>query len=209
MKKKQFTYIGVLLILFIVNTIMVCTNQIKAIDDFLYETIIHQRSPLFDFLLTTITKLGNTITIIVLGIILLITLPKKEKIQILISIPLTSSINYIVKNIVKRPRPNHIRLIKQGGFSYPSGHAMISIAVYGLLFYFVQKKIENKAIKNALSVLLGTIILLIGVSRVYVGVHYPSDIIGGYLLALIIQIIMIHIINKKLGGNTSDQNDCK
>lgn len=209
MKKKKIILLGILIVLFVINTLLVKSNQIKLLDDAIYDLVFGLRNSFFDIFFTTITKLGNTTTIIILGVILLIILPKKEKWQMTTSILSTAGINYIIKNIIQRPRPNHLRLIKQGGYSYPSGHTMISIAVYGLLLYYIQTKVENKTEKWIISIILGTIILLIGISRIYVGVHYPSDIIGGYILSLIIQWIIINVFNKQVGGKSSDKNDCK
>ena len=95
-----------------------------------------------------------------------------------------------------RPRPDHLRLIKQNGYSYPSGHSMISIAVYGFLIYYVYHKVKNKALKIALIILLSLLIILIGISRIYVGVHYPSDVLGGYTLSLLIIIVVILGVDK-------------
>ena len=102
---------------------------------------------------------------------------------------------------MQRPRPDHLRLIKQGGYSFPSGHSMIAICVYGTLIYLVHRKVKNRKIKVALEILLTIIILLIGISRIYVGVHYPSDVITGYLISIIILIINISILEKQFRGN--------
>ncbi len=201
--------LGMIIGIFFLNTILVITNQIKIIDDVIYNIIFSIRNDYIDIFFKLITKLGNTSTVIIIGILLLMILPKKEKLPILISIPTTAGINFIIKHIIKRTRPNHIRLIRQGGYSYPSGHTMISIAVYGILLYYVQKNIQNKRIKIFLSILLCIIIISIGISRIYVGVHYPSDIIGGYTLSIIIQWIIMKYFYKQIGGKTSDKNGCK
>lgn len=206
MKKKYFWEI-ILILLFTVNTILVCTNQIKIVDDTIYHFIFQFRNKILDSYLIHITKLGNVITIIGIMIALLILLPKKEKVltsKVTIS---TVIINNIIKYIIRRPRPNHIRLIKQGGYSYPSGHTMISIAVYGLLIYLIYHKNWNQWLKRFLIGILIIIIISIGISRIYVGVHYPSDIIGGYILALLIEMIIIKRENKYLGGKLNDQDD--
>lgn len=208
MKKKYYWEI-ILILMFTLNTILVCTNQIKIVDDTVYHFIFQFRSEILDSYLIHITKLGNVITIIGIMIALLMILPKKEKILISTVTISTVIINNLFKYIIKRPRPNHIRLIKQGGYSYPSGHAMISIAVYGLLIYLIYHKNWNKWIKGFLIGILILLILSIGISRIYVGVHYPSDIIGGYLLAILIEIVIIKKENKYLGGILNDQDVCK
>jgi undecaprenyl-diphosphatase len=139
----------------------------------------------------------------------MIILNKKEGIILGVSTVNTVLINQIIKYIIRRARPDHLRLIKQGGYSFPSGHAMIAIAVYGFLIYLVYKKISNKKIKIPLIILLTIIIISIGLSRIYVGVHYPSDILGGYVISLAILILNITLCSKYLRGNKYDKDGCK
>lgn len=197
----------ILTVLFIINTILVITNQIKIIDDFIYNLVISIRNPFFDTFFVTITKLGNIKTVIITLLVLIIILPKKEKIQLLTGTTINIGINNIIKLILRRPRPMHLRLVKQGGYSYPSGHTMISVAIYGFLIYIVNRKVVNKQLKYLLILLLLIIIASIGISRIYVGVHYPSDIIGGYLLAIIIHDIANDIFENYIGGFKNDKND--
>ena len=108
----------------------------------------------------------------------------------------SSIINKILKAIFVRPRPNVLRLIKQGGYSFPSGHAMASMTFYGFLIYLIIKSNINKNIKILLTSLLTILILLIGISRIYLGVHYASDILAGYLVSIIYLILFTSVINK-------------
>ena len=201
--KKKYILISLLLICFIIVTILVLTNNTNSFDDTIYNILISLRSNFYDFFFKTITKFANTITIICLVIILLLTI--KEKYRYIIGISTITSVlmNQGLKHIFRRARPDHLRLIKQGGYSYPSGHAMISIVVYGFLIYFVYHKVKNKSLKILLIILLTTLIILIGLSRIYLGVHYPSDIIGGYVLSLLILILVI------LGVDKYDKNGSK
>ena len=102
--------------------------------------------------------------------------------------------NFSLKQIIQRPRPVGHRIINENGYSLPSGHSMVSMAFYGLLIYFIYKNIKNKYIKIVLITLLSILIISIGVSRIYLGVHYTSDVIAGFLVALSYLIIFVHII---------------
>ncbi len=203
MNNKKISYIisAISLLLFTIVMILVLNNSITLFDNTIYNFLISKRCDFLDTYFKTITKLGNTVPVLLIVIILLITLNKKDKILLGTSAVLSVVINTILKNIVERPRPDHLRLITQGGYSFPSGHAMISICVYGTLIYIINKNIKNKLLKTLLTILLLIIIISIGLSRIYVGVHYPSDILGGYLLSLTIVIININLYHKYIRGN--------
>lgn len=146
-----------------------------------------------------ITQFGGAIFLITLSIILLIVI-KNKKIGILIWINLAIStiINQILKNIIQRPRPTEFRIINENGYSFPSGHSMASAALYGFLIYLIYKKVKNKYLKWTLISLLSILIILIGASRVYLGVHYTSDVIAGILISTSYLIMFISIIKKYL-----------
>ena len=191
MKKKQRIIVIVLATLFLVLTILVQKGLIVSIDDALYERLMVFQGLPMDTFMKSITILGNTIPVLCIACFIMIYLNKKERYLFGTNIIITVLSNQIIKRIIKRPRPNHLRLIKQGGYSYPSGHAMIAIGLYGLILYFVNKKVKDKKQRICFSSLLTFIMIGIGISRVYVGVHYPSDIIAGYLLSSLILICEI------------------
>lgn len=108
-------------------------------------------------------------------------------------------VNQLVKFFFRRPRPTHVEhLITPGGYSFPSGHAMGAIVAYGaLLFLIIRASRKLKTVLIA-SLVLIPLIALIGFSRVYLGVHYPSDIIGGYSLGLAILSLSIGLYTASL-----------
>lgn len=140
-----------------------------------------------------ITELGSAIVLIVLSIFLLIVLKNKRR-AFLISANLlfVFILNRVLKYIIRRPRPEYM-LITENGYSFPSGHAMISTAFYGYLIYLVYKNTKNKVLKYSLCSLMGVLIVLICFSRVYLGVHYLSDVVGGFLIAILYLMIFIRI----------------
>ena len=142
-----------------------------------------------------ITQFGGEIFLIVSAIILLI-LIKNKKTGFLISLNLGISalLNQILKHIIQRPRPTEFRIIDEGGYSFPSGHSMVSAAFYGFLIYLIYKNIKNKYIKWTLISILGMLVFLIGLSRIYLGVHYTSDVLAGFLIAISYLIIFVTAI---------------
>ena len=146
-----------------------------------------------------ITFLASTYFFIGLSILLLILVKnKKTGLSIIVNLGLSALTNFIVKNIVQRPRPIDHRLISETGFSLPSGHSMVSMAFYGYLIYLTYKYIKNKKIKISLTIFLSLLIFLVGLSRIYLGVHYTTDVLAGYLLGISYLIIYINVINNVL-----------
>ncbi len=144
-----------------------------------------------------ITKLSGELFLIVLTFILIVFIKnKKIKLAIPINLIIICILNLTLKNIVQRPRPTEFRLIEEKGYSFPSGHSMISMAFYGLLIYLIYKYIKNKKLKCILIIFLSILILLIGISRIYLGVHYASDVIAGFCISLSYLMIYTNILKK-------------
>ena len=146
-----------------------------------------------------ITNFGGATCLITITILLLI-LIKNKKIGLitLTNLVVITILNQMLKIILKRPRPTEFIIINEKGYSFPSGHSMISMAFYGLLIYLIYKKIKNKYLKATLIIILLLLILAIGISRIYLGVHYVSDVIGGFLISMSYLIVYIKLIKKKL-----------
>ena len=108
-----------------------------------------------------------------------------------------SFLNYIIKIIIRRERPNILRLVFEDSYSFPSGHTMASVVIFGLLIILVLKSKLNNKLKIIISILLGIIPILVMVSRIYLGVHYFSDVIAGMFLSLSYLLIIIEIYERK------------
>lgn len=106
--------------------------------------------------------------------------------------------NFALKQVFGRARPDVEHLVSVATLSYPSGHAMSAISFYGFLIYLIYNFKLNSILKWFLILLFASMIFLIGISRIYLGVHFPSDIAGGYIAGfiwVIFCIILFHVID--------------
>ena len=103
-------------------------------------------------------------------------------------------LNQLLKAIVQRPRPDGFRLAQASGFSFPSGHSMIAMAFFGLLIWFVWRYEKDNVKRVFLIIALCAIIAMIGISRVYLGVHYASDVLAGFCLSTIWLVFFTKVI---------------
>lgn len=195
-------YVWIIFTIFISIFIMIASFVYKKnIFDFdlkAYNFLVSHRNNVFNIFFKTITLLGNASILIIIAILSLIFL-KNRKYKVLVSVNLAviGLINYVLKHIFSRQRPNNLRLIEESGYSFPSGHAMASTAFYGVFIYIAYKHIENIKIRNITCILLSILILLIDISRVYVGVHYASDVVAGTCFSISYLIVVLKLINKK------------
>ena len=144
-----------------------------------------------------ITNFGGAIFLITLTVILVILIKnKKIGLSIFSNLVIITVLNQLLKRILQRPRPTEFRIIEETGYSFPSGHSMVSMAFYGYLIYLIYKYVENRYVKWISIVLLSSLICTIGVSRIYLGVHYTSDVLGGFLVSISYLILFISTVNK-------------
>ncbi|MBC5773813.1 phosphatase PAP2 family protein [Pontibacter sp. KCTC 32443] len=107
----------------------------------------------------------------------------------------TSLLNQALKRVFERPRPE-TAMLEQSGLSFPSGHAMIGGSFYGLLIYIVWRTVSNPFWRWLLTILLTFLLLLIGYSRIYLNVHYATDVLAGYSAGIIWLLITIYFMRK-------------
>lgn len=195
MKKKNILLIG-LILFFIFITTLVISNKISFIDRSIYNFVISFKTDSLTNIFRFITKFSNVTFLVIFVLIILLILRNKDAVFVIFNLIFLRLLNYVIKIIIRRDRPNILRLIKIGEYSFPSGHAMISMGVYGYLIYLIYKKVKNTYIKYLGIIILSLLIILIGISRIYLGVHYFSDVVAGYTLSLIYLIIFIRIRRK-------------
>lgn len=202
-KNKNIKYIVlgicILILISIAINISILQSSIRNFDDIVYKQISQFISPTLTNITKIVTIIGSAYVIIPICIIMSIIFWKKiESILILLNLIIIFILNQIMKVIIARPRPIEYRLIEEHGYSFPSGHAMISTAFYGFLIYLIYKKVNNKYIKWSSIIVLSMLILLIGTSRIYLGVHYASDVLAGFIISIVYLIIFTNIIKEKI-----------
>lgn len=162
----------------------------KIISDFF---ISDAATPMAKF----ITNFGGVVGLIAVSMILFICIKNKKIVtSIFANLFIVTMLNLILKNLLQRPRPNEYRIINETGYSFPSGHSMVSMAFYGFIIYLISKYVKNKYLKISLITFLILLIALIGISRIYLGVHYTSDVIAGFLISVSYLIIYISAVNR-------------
>lgn len=166
-------------------SILLLTGQIEGFDERGYLLIRQYASPVVDDLMRGATFLGDTKFVIfpVIGLFIyyaLINPHKWDAIRILVVSIGCTLMNLVLKYLYGRERPMHEHMVEVTNLSFPSGHAMFSMAFYGAVIFLIIKTNPKPIIKITSIIVLMALILLIGISRVYLGVHYTSDIMAGF-----------------------------
>ncbi len=198
MKNMQKAIIFILPII-IMSSILVLfyINGITRIDNYIVYNVTKNMSYSTIEAMKIITNSCSAI-IFLLTILLVILTGKNKKIGIffLLDLVICYLLNTIIKNIVARQRPLDYMLIDESGYSFPSAHSMLAVAFYGYLAFIIIKYIKNSSIKVTCLILTVFLTILIGISRVCLGVHFPSDVVGGFLIGYLYIILYLHIVKK-------------
>ncbi|MDP2528055.1 phosphatase PAP2 family protein [Maribacter dokdonensis] len=176
--------------LFVELTETLKTEMLANYDTAITDYIVSRRTPGLTNYFKFMTNVGDTYGyLIVLSIFLLVSLLvfKRWKyiVQATLVLALATVSNMMLKRFIDRARPGIEHLVSVETLSYPSGHAMSAMAFYGFLIFLVIKFDIQKVFKYLLVIVLLTVILSIGISRIYLGVHFPSDIAGGFIAGFI------------------------
>ena len=196
---KMISIISTCLVAFFALWLMVEAGDASLIDDPIRNAVISTRSDWLTPIMKAITYMGNWQTITVICLILL----AFRKTRLTYGVPLSigalfvSLANKGIKAIVMRPRPDQAMfLIEQGGWSFPSGHSITSMFFYGMTIWLIRRNVTDPRLADILTVLLAIPMVLIGVSRVYLGVHYPTDVLAGWCLGVLVIAAMAEIIKR-------------
>ena len=175
---------------------LIFRNKIVGLDNSFYLFLNSFENNELTTVVKIITYLGSSYVLIFLAVISLFFIKKNEKYKLIsINLVLSFLTNQLLKRVFRRSRPLFKHLVKEKGFSFPSGHAMVSFCFYGLIIYYIHK--SNLKYKKIYEVLLSIVIIIIGLTRIYLGVHYFSDIVGGFVFGLLYLLLFIRILKLK------------
>jgi membrane-associated phospholipid phosphatase len=164
-------------------------NKLTAFDNRVTEALLSIRNERLTTFLIFITHIGGKgyIIIIILLVLFFVLVHKNWKfiLQTVTVLLLATFSNMALKQVINRARPSLEHLVEVYTLSYPSGHAMSAMGFYGFLVFLVARYKIRIFVKVILISLLVFLILAIGISRIYLGVHYPSDVLAGYIGGLL------------------------
>lgn len=206
MNKRYLNYSLLALIPFLIIIVIITFNMntIQHIDNRVTLSIISWRTPQLSSFFSAVTILANPTSVVATVLILtIIAYVLTKRFHLPLWIILTNSIgslglNPLVKNIIQRSRPDEeLRLVQEASYSFPSGHAFASMVAFGCVILLLLLFLKPSAFRGMLIVLSFVTILLIGFSRIFLGVHYLSDVVAGFSLGLFWLFISLSIFIPK------------
>ena len=201
MKNIRHTIIILLLILFLIIGYMVRGSTEGILFDMAILDAIHSNTnPVIFNIMNFISFIGSEKFLFpAVGLVIIISIFNKRYFitKFLLFNSLGSFLfNYLLKQIFQRTRPLDFFLVEQGGLSYPSGHSMVTMSMYLAIAYLLTRKERDQKRKRRVYIITSFLILLMGISRMYLGVHWPTDIIGGFIMGYLFYNLSRIIIRK-------------
>lgn len=199
--KKKWIFCVITLVIFLIILSEILLGSSLFIDNYLINIMNIFRNDYNTTLFKIVTFFGSKefiiLAVLLTGFILVLKKRKGSATTLLLNMANVIVINQVIKMIVRRERPIG-SLVTEDGFSFPSGHSMLSMAFYGFLIYLIHKSKIKQDYKDMLIAALSALIFMIGFSRIYLGVHYPSDVIGGFAITISYLIIYTSTVCVKL-----------
>ena len=192
---------------------LVMTGRTEGFDSAVSGFALSTRNPVTEGILIPITYLASPPAIIAVPVIFLLIPKTRIKVGLAAGQPMlvTFLLYAVLKPAFARQRPDEaLWLVAEHGFSFPSGHSMNGLMCYGIMIFMLQRYCHNKRIRDVMTILLAALIPLIGWSRIFVGVHYPSDVLGGFAIGTACLMLMTACLDafygRKQGKASVDEN---
>ncbi|MDP1511896.1 phosphatase PAP2 family protein [Paenibacillus ottowii] len=166
--------------------LLVSDKKVAQFDNMIISVVQGLESPALTTIMKFFTFIGSGIPVAVISIAIFFILYKilhhrRELILFIWVVTGSALLNGTLKLVFHRARPTLHRIVNANGFSFPSGHSMAAFSLYGVIAFLLWRHISTSTVRGILIVCSSAMILMIGVSRIYLGVHYPSDVLGGFL----------------------------
>lgn len=196
-KYLNFILAGILVVALVVIMVLIKNGGIVGFDDGVYNLVTRNTNSFLDNTYKVFTFLASTLFVVSACVALLVFM-KNKKIAgtIFGSVAISTIVNIVIKSIFRRPRPEVRRLVEEKSFSFPSGHTMAAVTLYGILIFFVMRSKLNKNVKIAISILLGLLPICVAVSRIYLGAHFASDVMGAAITSTALLLVETYFIRK-------------
>lgn len=196
LKEKKWIFFFLLMIFFCLFAKTILQKGTFAFDQTIFNLIEKIRSNQATTIFKIVTNLVSLPALIIFCLLIYLnSFTRKHGNLIVINLGIIMLINYLLKLFFARERPFGLALIEETGYSFPSGHSMVSMAYFGFLIYLIYQGNMSTFQKTIFIMLCSVIILAIGVSRIYLGVHYPSDVLGGFFLSIAYLIVFTHLVD--------------
>lgn len=202
-KKKVFIWV-IPLTLFAIVAILLKAGFNERFESWAYSVVVRPMSPTLNTIATVVTRFGDTITVVLICLVLII-IPASRKI---IALPVISAViastllNNGLKFLFLRERPNILRLITETGYSFPSGHSMVNATLYFMFILLAFRHLKDKRLKVIVTVFCSFMFITIGITRIYLGVHYAFDVLGGWFLGIAVAAFVFGIYIDKTKKNS-------
>ena len=197
---SDYFLIAVTLLLITIIALVYIFNN-RSVDQKIFDVIAPDISEGDIRFMQSVSMLGNHLFLIPVSLlfILYFFLINKKWMCIRMAVVMISSVLllFTLKNLIQRDRPASPFVEGIANFGFPSGHAFMSVTFYGLLIWYAATYLKNKWIQYFIILLLLLLIILIGYSRIYLRVHYTTDVIAGYCFSYIWLILYTRLIDKK------------
>ena len=187
-RNRSMVIMSVAFVIFLAVLMRLRGDKIAYLDNMAYSFfVLRLRRPWLTPIMESISNLAMPVVLAVMLLVVEAFAPgRRPGLCAGINLVLAVGINLLLKEIVQRPRPDEtIRLVTESGYSFPSGHSMVSMAFYGLLLWMVWRYEKDRVVKWTCITGFACVIALVGMSRIYLGVHYASDVIAGFCVSVV------------------------